>query len=366
MIPCILTSRDCRRWKEDLRMFFFKQQPRFAAKRQERAAYLKKVSFLCLFAFLTTAMLLESDKALILSLTGLNLWFQKMIPTLLPFMILSGILIRMNLSDSFAHLFSPVLKPLFRLSDSCLYCLVIGFLCGFPMGARVTAESYQRGKLSRREAELMLAFCNNIGPVYFTGFVLHLFPVERPLIFLAGMYLLPFLYGLVLRYTLYRDIPMRAFLPSSAPSGRAKPLGEKNGLHAASISPASPAVARAPSLLEETQNSIVSALYSIASLGGYMILFNLLNLIPDILLPSRLTKLETLLGCVLEITSGLSRLPRSMAFWGYVLLPFGGLSCIAQTYSMIRETDLSLGNYVAHKVVQTVAAFGFYLWVFAG
>lgn len=234
------------------------------------------------------------------------------------------------------------------------------------MGARVTAESYQRGKLSRREAELMLAFCNNIGPVYFTGFVLHLFPVERPLIFLAGMYLLPFLYGLVLRYTLYRDIPMRAFLPSSAPSGRAKPSGEKNGLHAASIFPASPAVARAPSLLEETQNSIVSALCSIASLGGYMILFNLLNLIPDILLPSRLTKLETLLGCVLEITSGLSRLPRSMAFWGYVLLPFGGLSCIAQTYSMIRETDLSLGNYVAHKVVQTVAAFGFYLWVFAG
>lgn len=73
----------------------------------------------------------------------------------------------------------------------------------------------------------MLAFCNNIGPVYFTGFVLHLFPVERPLIFLAGMYLLPFLYGLVLRYTLYRDIPMRAFLPSSAPSGRAKPFGRK-------------------------------------------------------------------------------------------------------------------------------------------
>ena len=346
-------------------MLFFKQQSRFAGKRQERMAYLKKVSFLCLFAFLTTAMLLESDKALILSLTGLNLWFQKMIPTLLPFMILSGILIRMNLSDSFAHLFSPVLKPLFRLSDSCLYCLVIGFLCGFPMGARVTAESYQRGKLSRREAELMLAFCNNIGPVYFTGFVLHLFPVERPLLFLAGMYLLPFLYGLVLRYTLYRDIPVQACLPTANLSGRAKRSEEKSGLHAASISSAA-AGPRTPSLLEETQNSIVSALCSIASLGGYMILFNLLNLIPDILLPSRLTKLETLLGCVLEITSGLSRLPRSMAFWGYVLLPFGGLSCIAQTYSMIRETDLSLGNYVAHKVIQTVAAFGFYLWVFAG
>lgn len=30
--------------------------------------------------------------------TGLNLWFTKMVPTLLPFMILSGIMIRMNLT----------------------------------------------------------------------------------------------------------------------------------------------------------------------------------------------------------------------------------------------------------------------------
>lgn len=184
-------------------------------KRKERIDYLKKVLFLCLFAFLTTAMLLENEKALALSLTGLNLWFQKMIPTLLPFMILSGILIRMNLSDSFAHLFSPLFRPIFQLSDSCIYVLVIGFLCGFPMGARVTAESYQRGKLSRREAELMLAFCNNIGPIYFTGFVFHLFPVEHPWAFLAGMYLLPLLYGLFLRYTSYRDIPRPARIGES-------------------------------------------------------------------------------------------------------------------------------------------------------
>ena len=97
-------------------------------KRKERIDYLKKVLFLCLFAFLTTAMLLENEKALALSLTGLNLWFQKMIPTLLPFMILSGILIRMNLSDSFAHCFPhcsgpyssyPIPAFMYWLSVSC-------------------------------------------------------------------------------------------------------------------------------------------------------------------------------------------------------------------------------------------------------
>ena len=110
-----------------------------------RLRTVKKALLLCLFTALTLCMLLENEKALALSLTGLNLWFEKMIPTLLPFMILSGILIRMNLSDSFARLFAPLLRPLFGLSDSCLYVLVIGFLCGFPMGARVTAESLQHG-----------------------------------------------------------------------------------------------------------------------------------------------------------------------------------------------------------------------------
>ena len=160
---------------------------------------IKKPLLLSLFTALTLSMLLESEKAFSFSLAGLNLWFEKMIPTLLPFMILSGILIRMNLSDSFARLFAPLLRPVFRLSDSCLYVLVIGFLCGFPMGARVTAESLQHGKLSKREASLMLAFCNNIGPIYFSGFVLSLFPAALPLPFWARMYLLPLLYSLFLR-----------------------------------------------------------------------------------------------------------------------------------------------------------------------
>ncbi|HJA94376.1 MAG TPA: hypothetical protein H9717_14905 [Candidatus Eisenbergiella merdipullorum] len=322
----------------------------------------KKALLLCLFTALTLCMLLENEKALELSLTGLNLWFEKMIPTLLPFMILSGILIRMNLSDSFARLFSPLLRPVFRLSDSCLYVIVIGFLCGFPMGARVTAESLQRGRLSHREASLLLSFCNNIGPIYFSGFVLTLFPVAKPWLFWAGMYLLPLLYGLFLRYTLYRDIPLYA--APVRPLTAASSLRAAFSLRAASESYARAARSQKPSLLEQMQDSISSSLVSIASLGGYMILFNLMNLLPDLLLPARASLPRALCGCILEITSGLSRLAPSDALWGFILLPLGGLSCIAQTYSMIRETDLSLKQYVLHKCIQTLLAFGYYSLIF--
>ena len=36
-----------------------------------------------------------------------------------------------------------------------------------------------------------------------------------------------------------------------------------------------------------------------------------------------------------------------------ILLPFGGFSCMAQTYSMIKETNLSVLQYFLHKCIQT-------------
>ena len=324
---------------------------------------IKKPLLLSLFTALTLSMLLESEKAFSLSLAGLNLWFEKMIPTLLPFMILSGILIRMNLSDSFARLFAPLLRPVFRLSDSCLYVLIIGFLCGFPMGARVTAESLQHGKLSKREASLMLAFCNNIGPIYFSGFVLTLFPAAKPLSFWAGMYLLPLLYGLFLRRMVYRDIPCPVPAAGrSVPASASRASADRSVLSSASH--ASSALS-GRSLMAQTQEAVTSALVSQASLGGYMILFNLMNLLPDLFLPAGAVLPRALCGCLLEITGGLSRLDPSDAFWAFVLLPFGGLSCIFQTYSMIRDTGLSLRLYVFHKCVQTMLAFVYYAVLFS-
>jgi hypothetical protein len=74
------------------------------------------------------------------------------------------------------------------------------------MGARVCAESLQHQKITLKEARLLLAFCNNIGPVYVTGYVLTLFPARSATAMLLGMYGIPLLYGLLLRYTKYRNI----------------------------------------------------------------------------------------------------------------------------------------------------------------
>ena len=312
-----------------------------------------KTFFLTLTFILLTGLLLAFPKeSLAFSLTGLQLWFNRMVPTLLPFMILSGIMIRLNLTEHVVKAVSPFLMPVFKISLNGLYAIVIGFLCGFPMGAKVIADLYEGHKISRKEASFLLAFCNNIGPVYFISFVLPTLELSLVFPYVFGMYGLPLCYGLLLRYTIYRNV-----IPATSCPSPARKL--KNILSAAE--------GTAPiSLLDTLDDSILSGLYSIAKLGGYMVLFNLLNLLPRAFLPAvTCAGIDTgaVVNGLLEITSGISRIGSRAPLIVLLLLPFGGFSCIAQTYSMIKNTDLSLKKYLFHKLALSgITLLYYFLW----
>lgn len=306
-----------------------------------------------LFIMLVFCILTNSSLSLSYAGLGLELWFQKMIPALLPFMILSGIMVRLKLTEKFSMAVYPVIHPLFRVRKNVCYAMLMGFLCGFPMGARVVDDLYSREMITRREAEYLLAFCNNIGPVYFCSFVLPLLKRQLVLPYLFGMYGIPLLYGLVLRYTFFPDL---GNLTETTEKRTARPQGGEL---------VSCEHTRKPSfggqLLEAVNSSVQSSVQSILTLGGYMILFNLLNLLPHLLLQ----RPPVFFAPLLEITGGLSMLRDSLPLYSLLALSFGGLSCIAQTYSCIGQSDLSVGSYVLHKILLTLLNAWFYLVWFA-
>ena len=318
-----------------------------------------KLMITLLFFLLTGCILTHSELSLSYATMGLELWFDKMIPTLLPFMILSGIMVRMNLTEGFTLFVQPIIKPVFRVSKNVCYCMLMGFLCGFPMGAKTVQDLYSQQLISKREAEYLLAFCNNIGPVYFCGFVLPLLHRKLLAPYLIGMYGLPLLYGLLLRYTKFRDLE-EAFTASayhtntgSTSCGLYFAKGTQNSM---SEKKATPQITLA-TLLTATDASIKSALQSILNLGGYMILFNLFNLVPHLLLGEA----PFFLAPLFEISGGLRLLKDSLPIYTLLLLPFGGFSCIAQTYSCIRETPLSIADYTYHKLALTAITACYYL-----
>lgn len=304
---------------------------------------MKKIAKTSLFLFLFSCILFFPKVSFSYATAGLTLWFDRMIPTLFPFMILSTLMIRQNISDTFSSLIYPVFGRLYKISKSCVYCLFLGFLCGFPMGARVVAELYERNAISKREASFLLAFCNNIGPIYYISFLLPvtaLFVPEKLPFFLFGMYGLPLLYGIFIRYT-GMGLPKGVFDYHSQPQ---RPATEP--------------------FFESLNHAMQGAINSITTLGGYMILCNLLNIIPQVLFKLYNTDCNpiwlSLLNCLLEITSGISRLEDNAPLFLMSILPLGGLSCIVQTASMLQTTDLSLRNYLFHKTIQCALAFAYY------
>lgn len=310
--------------------------------------------YMSLGIYLTVLLLRFPVLSLQYASTGLHLWFQKMIPTLLPFMILSGILIRMNLTEGVVRFVHPLLRFLFRTSPNGSYTLLMGFLCGFPMGARIVGELYGTGKLSKWEAQRLLAFCNNIGPIYFISFAMPMLGIKK----ISGpfliMYGLPLLYGFVL---------MRVF-PHVKRKRRRKMTNIVNSSQKTNILQRSDKSVKpsSSSLLTAADEAILSGLFGIAKLGGYMVFFNLLNIlfVPFSQLSSGL---HGLYNCILEITSGIDRCGQAFPYIVLILLPFGGLSCIGQTYSMISHTDLSIRPYLIHKIAQTaLTAVCYMIW----
>jgi len=291
-----------------------------------------KLLYTMFFLLLICCILTHSEISVFYAFMGLELWYEKMIPTLLPFMIVSGLMVRMQLTGGFTTLVYPIIAPIFRVSRNVCYGMLMGFLCGFPMGAKTVADLYSRNMISKREADFLLAFCNNIGPVYFIGFVLPLLKRQIIAPYVLGMYGIPLLYGLLLRYTAFRSLTKASETKMVTGSTSTQ-------------------------FIIHLDEAIISSVQSILGLVGYMVLFNLLNLIPHIILGQQ----PLIMAPLFEISGGLQLLQNRLPLYTLLLLPFGGFSCIAQTYSCIKNTDLSINNYVLHKLILVAMTALYYL-----
>ncbi len=63
------------------------------------------------------------------------------------------------------------MRPLFHVSGACASAFALGFIGGYPVGAKTAISLYENGMCTKTEAERLLAFCNNSGPAFILGVV---------------------------------------------------------------------------------------------------------------------------------------------------------------------------------------------------
>ena len=91
---------------------------------------------------------------------GLLLWFQIIFPTLFPFLVATSLLLSSGGLSLSAGIFGGVFRRIFRVSKNGTFAVLSGFLCGYPMGAKVTADLLRAGRISQDEARYLLS-CNS-------------------------------------------------------------------------------------------------------------------------------------------------------------------------------------------------------------
>jgi len=119
----------------------------------------------------TLALVLWPEQAMSAMRDGIKLCGNVILPSLFPFFVLSSLVVELGMSRYLGRLLEPVMAPLFRVNGSCAAALALGFVGGYPVGARTAIHIYENGQCSRTEAERMLAFCNNSGPAFILGVV---------------------------------------------------------------------------------------------------------------------------------------------------------------------------------------------------
>lgn len=275
---------------------------------------------LFIFMILYPGIILEGAK------TGILLWFEAVLPSLLPYMIISNFVISAGLSGEIAFIMRPA-AGLLRISSSSAYCILSGIFFGYPACAVSASRMFRNGEIDRDTASFCACAFNNISPAFIAGFlctgILDSAAAIAPVLIL--FYSSVLLSAVIIRISLFKNL-------SKEPSARR-------------ASPKPP-----PGFADA---AVMSALVNIAKLGGYIVIFSIvasvLSLIP--------WKYSCIFCGITEITTGIQRISEIFTDRGLLLtlvmplLSFGGVSGIFQTFGVDTDGIIGRKKYFLSKLI---------------
>lgn len=92
-------------------------------------------------------------------------------PSLFPFLALTSFAVNSGASEALGRLMGGVPRYLFRLPRVCTAALLLGFLGGYPAGAKGVSLLLKSGKITPDQAGRMMLFCVNPGIAFVVTFL---------------------------------------------------------------------------------------------------------------------------------------------------------------------------------------------------
>ena len=326
--------------------------------------------FTSLVLIITLFMLINPRETLASAAFGFKLWYTAVLPALFPFFVVAELLVGLGFLHYLGVWLEPLMRPLFNLPGSSSLVVVMGFTSGFPVGALLTRELYQRRLLNADESERLVSFTNNCSPLFIVGAVgVGMF--GSPIIgywLAAAHYLSNFLVGIILRVT------------SPAPSPNLKHTVKR---------PTGPDPGQTPDSMGKMMgNAIQKAITNVLAVGGFIVMFSVLTRMLSVwgIIDTAAQLIVSSFGflhltyplayglCMgfFEITLGSQTIAASMALdhlpalvAASSILAFSGLSIIAQVMSIVSGLPVRFWFYIRARILQVILSISIISVVYA-
>ncbi len=325
---------------------------------------LKRKILPLIFCAFTIFLVLFSNKNLVAAKSGLLLWANNVVPALLPFFIATELLSYTNIVDKIGKVLTPIMRPIFNIPGCGAYAFIMGIISGYPIGAKIVTNFRENGLCTKEEAERMIAFTNNSGPLFIIGTVgITLFGNSLIGILLFITHLLACIsVGICFRFW------------------KSKNNSYKKTNYHTNLASNTSCTVHLSNLGEVLSKSIMSAINTVVMIGGFVVLFSvilsilnnshILTFIAQIFSPifkvfgiQDFRFVTAFTSGIIELTNGASlicAIPCKSISINIIicafLLGFGGLSILFQVFSITAKSDVSIKPYIIGKLLQAIFA----------
>lgn len=313
-----------------------------------------------IFSTFLVLLVVFSKPSLLACKNGINIWAQSVVPALFPFFIATELLNYTSLPALLGKLTNKLMRPLFNVPGEASYAFVMGILSGYPIGAKIVNVFFEKGICTKDEAERMLAFTNNSGPLFIIGTLgINLFGSSEIGIALFLTHILASItVGVILGFI--SRIHFKKYGNSSRYIRKLQPHNPEMKYTLKDLG----------TILS---SSITGATSTVFLVGGFIVLFSIiisilqeLNVVSTIsnflglssfFTDKRLT--SGLLYGIIELTNGLSFITSirtkyisSQILCSSFVLGFAGISILLQVLSIASKNKLSIKYYLVGKILQ--------------